>query len=129
MEVPVPRRSIEVDTFRHQNPIPCASRVGPLVMSSIIPPFDPGTRDVPDTAEQQIENLFTHVGAMLKEAGADWKDVAKMTFYAGDGSARELLNSPWSARFPDLSALPARHTQITPGTKQISCDFVAYVEG
>ncbi len=38
------RRSIEIESFSHQNPIPAATRIGPLLVSSIIPPFDAGTR-------------------------------------------------------------------------------------
>ena len=64
------RTSIEIESLRHANPIPAATRIGPLVMSSITPPTNPGTRDVPAGLDQQIENLFTHVGQMLTGAGA-----------------------------------------------------------
>ena len=78
----MPRRSIEIDSFQHANPIPAASRVGPLLASSIIAPRDPGRRaSVPEDVDGQLANLFHHVGEMLDAAGADWRHIAKMTFY------------------------------------------------
>ena len=46
-ESAMPRRSIEIEGFRHVNPIPAASRVGPLLVSSIIAARDPGRRPHP----------------------------------------------------------------------------------
>ncbi|MFT5531413.1 MAG: 2-iminobutanoate/2-iminopropanoate deaminase [Candidatus Poriferisodalaceae bacterium] len=127
------RQSIDIEGFAHGNPIPAATRIGPLVMSSITPPFNPGSRDVPESLDDQITNLFTHVGEMLKGAGATWDDMAKMTFYVTDpGASRAALNGPWLERFPDPSSRPARHNLQVPdtgGVVKISTTFVAYVEG
>ena len=122
------RRSIEIPGFGHTNPIPAASRVGPLVVSSIIPARDPGTEHIPEEPEAQVANLFAHVGAMLDAAGAGWGDVVKMTFYVPDLALREVINGPWAARYPDPASRPARHTQLAAGgAGTISCDFLAYV--
>jgi 2-iminobutanoate/2-iminopropanoate deaminase len=122
------RRSIEIPTLSHQNPLPVASRIGPLLVSSVISSFDPGTRTVPESIEQQIENVFTHVEAILAAGGATLDDVAKMTFFVTDISIREKLNEPWIKRFPDADRRPARHTQLVPGkAPSVSCDFLAYV--
>jgi 2-iminobutanoate/2-iminopropanoate deaminase len=127
------RRSIDIESFQHANPIPAACRIGPLLISGITPPFDPGTRNVPDTLEAQVENLFTHVGQMLDAGGGSWDDVARMTFYVVDPSkSREAVNGPWEQRFPDPASRPARYNQPIPdlgGPVQVSCDFIAYVEG
>lgn len=124
------RRSIDISSFAHQNPIPAASRVGPLVVSSIIAPVDPGTRDVPATVEAQLANLFHHVGEMLEGAGAGWQHVAKMTFFVTDLAYREAINGPWVEKFPDPASRPARHTQKveSAGRMLVSCDFLAYVD-
>lgn len=127
----MPRQSIECESLIHANPIPCASRIGPYLTSSIIPPYGPGTRDVPETLEEQIDNLFVHVGQMLDAAGAGWDDVAKMTFYVADPAAsRAALNGPWVEHFPDPQARPARHNLKVDagGASKISCDFVAWIE-
>ncbi len=125
------RRSIEVDSFVHTNPIPCATRIGPLIESSIIPPFDAGGRDVPETIEQQIDNLFLHMGNMLDQAGATWDDMAKITFFVQDpAESRAALNGPWLERFPDPDSRPSRHNLQVPGegAVKISCVFTAYVD-
>lgn len=122
------RRSIEIETFRHQNPIPSATRIGPLLTSSIIVARDPGTPTVPADIESQLANLFHHVGEMLRAADAGWQHVAKMTFYLPRLDDRTALNGPWTAHFPDPASRPSRHTQLAPGSTA-QCDFIAYIAG
>jgi enamine deaminase RidA (YjgF/YER057c/UK114 family) len=123
----MPRRSIDIDTFRHSNPIPSATRIGPLVVSSIIVARDPDADSIPESVDAQIANLFLHVGEMLRAAGAEWRHVAKMTFYVPEISYRPLLNAPWLAHFPDAESRPSRHTQVG-GGDSVQCDFIAYVD-
>ena len=123
------RRSIEIASFRHANPIPAASRVGPLVASSVIAPRDPGSDQIPPGVDAQIANLFHHMGEMLEAAGAEWRHVARVTFFAADATVREQINGPWLERFPDAASRPARHTQILPTAgRSVSCEFLAYVD-
>ena len=63
------RQSIMFPGFSHQNPIPNASRIGNIVMSSVIGPSNPGTRDIPPTLEAQVANLFIHLRAAITAAG------------------------------------------------------------
>lgn len=125
------RQSIEIESFQHQNPIPAATRIGPLIESSIIPPTNPGVRDIPDSLDDQIANLFVHMGQMLEAAGAGWDDMAKVTFFVADAAAsRPALNGPWLEKFPDPDSRPSRHNMELPmsGKAQISCVFTAYVD-
>ena len=122
------RRSINVESFRHSNPIPAASRIGPFIASSVIVGRDPGEDSIPDDVDAQLANLFHHVGEMLAGAGAEWRHVVKMTFYVPDLSYRSAINTPWQQHFPDLDSLPARHTQLAAGTSIVQCDFLAYVD-
>jgi 2-iminobutanoate/2-iminopropanoate deaminase len=127
----MPRQSIDIGSFAHQNPLPAASRIGPMIMSSVIAPFDPGTRNMPAEFPAQIENIFHHVEEILDAAGATWDDVLKMTFFVDDISAREMINEPWLKRFPDPAARPARHTMLAPsggGKPGIRAEFTAYLE-
>lgn len=121
------RQSFEVASMPHSNPIPAVTRIGPLVVSSIIASRDPGTATVPDDVRAQLDNLFHHVGEMLAAVGAEWRHIAKMTFYLPSLELRAELNDPWLAHFPDPSSRPARHTQISSG-KYAQCDFLAYVD-
>ena len=45
------RQSINEPVARHENPIPNASRIGNIVMSSVIGGTNPGTRELPPTLE------------------------------------------------------------------------------
>ena len=121
------RRSIHVDGLSHLTAIPVATRIGPLVTSSVIAPFDPGTRNVPKTIDAQVANIFRHVGAMLEAAGADWRHVAKMEFWMPDPVAgRTALEAPWIEKFPDAGSRPARHTHKGDGPAA-SASFIAFV--
>jgi enamine deaminase RidA (YjgF/YER057c/UK114 family) len=122
----VTRRAFDVESMTHSNPIPAVSRVGPLVMSSVVVGRDPGSSNVPESIEAQLANLFHHVGEMLHAAGADWRHVVKMNFYLPSLDMRKELNGPWVERFPDPASRPARHTQLGGSTAQ--CDFTAYVD-
>lgn len=119
------RRSIDIASFPHSSPIPAASRIGPLIVSSVVVSRDPGTKDVPDDIDAQIANLFRHVGDLLDEAGASWGDVIKMNFWVPTLEDRPHIDGPWVAHFPDPAARPARHTQV--GSDVARCDFTAFV--
>ncbi len=121
----MPRRSIDIDSFPHASPIPAASRIGPLIVSSVVVSRDPGTRDVPDDIDAQIANLFRHVDELLSAAEAGWDDVIKMNFWVPTIEDRPHLDGPWIEHFPDPASRPARHTQV--GSDVARCDFTAYV--
>ena len=121
------RRAIEIEGFRHANPIPAACRVGPLLVSSVVVGRDPVTGEMPDDVVEQLVNLFDHVGAILVEAGADWRHVARMSFHVPDLALRDAINVPWLERFPDPLSRPARHTQAA-DVPHVSCEFIAYVD-
>lgn len=126
------RTSIEIDSFAHLNPIPAATRCGPLIESSIIPAYNDGVREMPETLEEMIANLFLHMGNMLEAAGATWDDMVKVTFFvSGPGDSREAINAPWIERFPDPESRPSRHTmRVGDESKKasISCVFTAYLD-
>ena len=122
------RKSINFPGFSHQNPIPNASRVGNIVMSSVIGGSNPGTRELPATLEEQVRNLFTHVRNAVATAGCSTEDIVKMTFWVKDpATQREALNAEWVRMFPDADSRPARHTQQLPADSRalVQCDFVA----
>ena len=122
------RRSIDIDTFSHANPIPAATRIGPLVVSSIIPPFNPGERKVPKDFQDCVRNIYLHMGKMLEAAGGSWEHVAKITFHVSDIEYREQLNDQFVEHFPDPASRPSRYTAIATGGAKVSAEFIAYVE-
>jgi enamine deaminase RidA (YjgF/YER057c/UK114 family) len=121
------RKSIHIDGLSHLTGIPVATRIGPLLVSSVIAPFDPGTRQVPDGYPAQYANVFRHVGAMLAAAGANWRHVAKMEFWVPVAAARDACEAPWNEKFPDANSRPARHTHVVADSKAVSASFIAFV--
>ena len=119
------RRSIDIASFQHANPIPSASRIGPMIASSVITPRDPGATTVPADIESQLANLFHHIGEMLAAADAGWEHVIKLDFWVPSLDDRAKINVPYLERFPDPESRPARHTSI--GGSQAQCVFWAYV--
>lgn len=120
------RRSIEIEGLSHLAAIPVASRVGPLLTTSVIVGFKPGTRDLPEGAEAQLENIFGHMKAILDEAGGSWDDVAKLEFWSPDADMRKAIEAAYLEAFPDEASRPARHTHSTNG-KFARASFLAYI--
>ncbi len=120
------RRSIHIDGLSHQTAIPVATRIGPLLVSSVISPFHPGSREVPPDAASQAANIFRHVDHMLLAGGGDWTDIAKMEFWVANAEGRVAIEGLWTERFPDAQSRPARHTHIG-GVSQMSASFIAYI--
>lgn len=122
------RRSIQIDGLSHQTAIPVASRIGPLLVSSVISPFNPGTREVPPEAVAQATNIFHHVDLMLKAGEGDWSSVAKMEFWVVNAEGRAAIEGLWIERFPEPASRPARHTHVG-GVAHMSASFLAYIGG
>jgi 2-iminobutanoate/2-iminopropanoate deaminase len=122
------RQSINGSKPRHENPIPNASRIGNLVMSSVIAGTNPGSRELPDSFEAQVANVFTHIRHDIEAAGGSVDDIIKVTFWVRDpASQRSALNTEWIKLFPDPQSRPARHTQTLPagGRSLVQADFIA----
>jgi 2-iminobutanoate/2-iminopropanoate deaminase len=122
------RRSINGARARHQNPIPNASRVGNIVMSSVISGANPGTRDMPPGLPEQMKNVFQHIRNDIEAAGGSVDDIIKITFWMQDPTTgRAAINDEWVTMFPNEASRPARHTLPSAGggNALVTCDFVA----
>jgi len=122
------RKSINGSRARHENPIPNASRVGNVVMSSVIGGTRPGTRELPASLEEQVANVFAYIKHDVEAAGGSVDDIIKITFWVKDPvSQRAALNTEWVKMFPDPEARPARHTLTLPTDSRalVQADFTA----
>jgi 2-iminobutanoate/2-iminopropanoate deaminase len=122
------RRSINGSAPRHENPIPNASRVGNIVMSSVIGGSNPGTRTLPPTLDGQVANVFAAIKGDVEAAGGTVDDIIKITFWVKDPvTQRAALNEHWVKMFPDPEARPARHTLPLPADSRalVQADFTA----
>lgn len=105
------RRSIDVPGLHHGGlPIPQASVVGNLLVSSGISPLDPDTGTVPAEVERQVELVFANVRRILDAAGGSPDDIVKCTVFVRDKAIRPVIDKRWLEMFPDEHSRPARHT-------------------
>jgi enamine deaminase RidA (YjgF/YER057c/UK114 family) len=124
------RRSINVAGYAHVNPIPAASRIGGLLMSSVVTGRDPASGGMPGSIEEQCTQMFCVVRQIVEAAGGTTADIINMTVWLSDPTNREALNSEWVKLFPDPASRPARHTLplTSGGDSLIQCDITAVLE-
>jgi enamine deaminase RidA (YjgF/YER057c/UK114 family) len=124
------RLSIEIEGFRHKNPVPNACRIGDLLISGPIAGTEPDG-SLPASLEAQCTNIFAHVRSIMAKAGGSTDDVIKMTVWLRDPTDREALNREWRSMFPDPSSRPARHVLPIIGENPtlIHCDIMAVFHG
>ncbi len=125
------RRSIEVEGFRHgAQPIPAASRVGPLVVTGSIFGLDRERGAIPDDAAEQVRLVFDNLAAIMTAAGGSLDSVAKLSFQVRESGIRPLVNDAWLACFPDAAARPARHVTANPDLAAnilVQCEAIAWI--
>jgi 2-iminobutanoate/2-iminopropanoate deaminase len=126
------RRSIEVDGYNHgPQPIPAASRVGPLVMTGGVHGLDPATNALPDGVEDQARLMFWNLERIMIAAGGGLDRIAKVTVYVKVPEARAAVNAEWLKAFPDPASRPARHTLVNdnlPANMLVQCDATAFID-
>jgi enamine deaminase RidA (YjgF/YER057c/UK114 family) len=126
------RKSINYPGFKHENPIPNASRIGNILMSSIISGRDPETGKMPPELDAQVTNVFRQIRLCVEAAGGTVEDIVKVNFWMKDpATGRKALNGEWSTMFPDPESRPARHTLAlgAGNPNHVTCDFVAVIGG
>jgi 2-iminobutanoate/2-iminopropanoate deaminase len=124
------RRSIEVPGLEHTNPLPNASRVGPLLMTSGIFGKDPATGKVVPGIAEQCAMMFANIRRVLEAGGATPEDIVKINVWMKNRDDRDHLNREWLAMFPDPHSRPARHTfkdEDQPYGALISCEVIAVI--
>jgi 2-iminobutanoate/2-iminopropanoate deaminase len=121
--------SIEVPGLHHgAAPIPQASLVGGLLISSGVNGMDPDSGTVPPTVEQQVGLVFANVRRIVAAAGATVDDIVKFTFFVRDRSAtRGAIDAEWIAMFPDAARRPARQVlnYILAGPLHVQAEITA----
>ena len=92
-------------------PIPAATKTGPLVTSGGVRGMDPETNEVVADLPEQARWAFEHVRRIMAEAGGTTDDIAHMNVYVNSH-----LDSSEHERFP----LVASAIQMSDGR---SCEF------
>lgn len=126
------RKSIYYPGYKHENPIPNASRIGNILMSSIISGRDPETKTMPADLAGQVTNVFRQIRLCVEAAGGSVEDIIKVNFWMKDpATGRAALNGEWTTTFPDPESRPARHTLALAANSpnHVTCDFTAVIGG
>lgn len=124
------RTSIYTAGFGHENPIPVASRIGPMLYSGALTGRDPSDDTMPADLAAQCEHVFAQVRLLMAAAGGSLEDIVKMTFHLVDYRDRAALNDQWLRHFPDPASRPARQVVAAALDRgaRIHCDIVAVLE-
>lgn len=114
----------------HDNPLPAACRVGPLLITSGVSGKMPHTGKYPETIEGQCVRMFEAIREILELAGAKPEHVVKVNVWVKDRALRPHINKEWTAMFPDSHSRPARHTfqtQDLPDGMMVQSEVIAYI--
>ena len=125
------RLSINVDGYNYgQLPIPAASRVGPLVMTSSVHGMDPATGALSENVQQQTKQMFENLRRIMTAAGGSLEQIARINFHVALSAARVAVNEEFVRAFPDPASRPARHTSLDDeltGFMVVRCDATAWI--
>lgn len=125
------RTSISVPGFGHgQQPIPAASRVGPLVTTGGVHGVDPATGALPAALDDEVRAMFANLARIMAAAGGSLDDVARITVFIRSVEHRGAVNAEWITLFPDPQSRPARHTLVNEhlaGNMRVQCDALAFI--
>ena len=105
------RKSINWPGFKHENPIPNASMIGNILMSSIMSGRDPDTHTMPPDAEAQVANIFKQIRLVRRSRRRHGRRHHQDQFLGqGSGGRPQDAERPVDEMFPDAASRPARHT-------------------
>ena len=124
------RQSIHVPGLAHgSNPIPAASRIGPLIATGGIRGVDVISGELSPDLATQVRLMFVNLERILSAAGGSLDSVIKVNVSAQSAEARPLVNAEWLTLFPDPASLPARHFSIQHLSHGmlVQCDALAVV--
>ncbi|MCC2097220.1 MAG: RidA family protein [Hyphomicrobiales bacterium] len=96
------------DIPAHANPIPAATVIGNLLVTSAISGMDVETSTFSPDKDAQMGMAFRHLRRILELADFSLDDVAKLTLYFADPADRSFANRHWLDMFPDEHSRPAR---------------------
>src|SRR5574341_1987642 len=123
------REVVKVDNApKHgDNPIPICTKIGNLILPSVISGRNPNPTDHSDDPEQQIAQAFINMKNIIEAAGGKTENIGKITVYLSDIKYRKLVNQEWEKMFPVENDRPSRHEIDMPlrGKNVIQLDVIA----
>lgn len=90
-------------------PVPEAARVGPVVVSSMIPGRVPVTRELPTDPRRQAEVMFQRIKLVMDAAGAGMDAIVNLQIFIMDDAYRAVVQAELEKTFPDPARRPTYH--------------------
>lgn len=123
------RRAVHVEGLEHgPNPIPAASRRGPMLMTSNVFGRDRSDGSRPESVSDEIAQTFDNLQTILRAGGCDLDAVLKIEVTLSSSDHRAALNEHWERQFPHAHDRPARHVAVgyLPAGFRVQFAAVAY---
>ncbi len=108
------RQMIHIPGVAHTNPIPMAVKIGNMVFSSRVLPYDAATGAPPEAFAGQASHLFQNLRTVLATAGAAPANITQARLFIADKAAWPGVKHHWDALF-GAAEQPMLH-MVTYGT-------------
>jgi 2-iminobutanoate/2-iminopropanoate deaminase len=104
------RQPLEIPGLAHRDPLPMGAKAGNLVFSSVIGGQDPKTNKQVTGTEQQMDQAFQNMRALVEQAGGTADDIAWVWVFLRDKTDQPAMIDSWLKMFPRDGDRPARKT-------------------
>lgn len=89
-------------------------------------PLRPGSMEMPETIEEQTEQVMKNIGAILNDAGYDYSNVIKSTIYLSDINDFQTVNGIYGSYYPhDPPARSAFQVANLPKGAKVEIETIA----
>ena len=125
------RENLEVPGIGHHDPIPLATKIGGILISSGVAGHSQDTYQLGANLEEQTRLMFHNVRTLMEVAGGTLDDIGHITILLKDYADRAVLDRHWREAFPDPANQPARYemTLGLPGeAMRIQAHIIAALE-
>ena len=103
------RELIHVPGVAHTNPIPMGVKIGGMVFSSRILPFEPATGKPPEGLAAQAEVVFGNLRTFLTNAGAEPRHISQAHIFIADKAEMPVIQQHWDQLFAGVAHRPVMH--------------------
>jgi 2-iminobutanoate/2-iminopropanoate deaminase len=104
------RKPLEIPGLSHRDPLPMGAKAGNLVFSSVIGGQDPKTNKQVAGTEQQMDQAFQNMRALVEQAGGTADNIGWVWVFLRDKSDQPAMIDAWLKMFPRDGDRPARKT-------------------
>jgi 2-iminobutanoate/2-iminopropanoate deaminase len=104
------RTVLQIPGVAHTNPIPMGVRIGNMLFSSRVLPYDPETGRPAGGVERQAECLFENVRRLLAVGGARPEHITQARLFLADPAYAPVAEQHWRALVGSSDPAPVLHT-------------------